>query len=92
MADFGENFRGPRPFVVCPFLCNQRDSQSHVFSCQSTIQLELNGKYDDVFKENIPISTGYSLTKINKMRKKFFEENNISIFSSENPNRKRKKS
>ena len=33
MADFGENFRGHRNFVVCPFVCNQCDSQSHTYTC-----------------------------------------------------------
>ena len=92
MADFGENYRGQRKYVICPFLCNQRDSQYHSFQCNGVInRTPVNGTYNDIFKEDIPITTCYTLTKI---RNSYLEENNISVYSSENPgqNRKRKRS
>ena len=94
MADFGENFKGPRTFVVCPFLCNQRDSQSHSFTCSGVTQkIEIKGSYKDIFEMSIPATTGYTLTKIKRMRSIFLEEHNISVFPGERrPNLKRKKS
>ena len=89
MADFGQNFRGHRNFVVCPFVCNQRDSQSHSFTCLGIGQkVEIVGKYEDIFDMNIPVTTGYTLTKIKRMRSTFLEEQNISVFPGERPKQK----
>ena len=95
MADFGENYRGQRKYVICPFLCNQRDSQHHSFECNGVInRTPVNGTYNDIFKDDIPITTCYTLTKIRKIRNSYLEESNISVYSNESPvqNRKRKHS
>ena len=58
MAEFGENFRGQRDFVICPFLCNQKDSQNHSFKCSGiNMTLSIDSNYNDIFKEEIPVKT-----------------------------------
>ena len=95
MAEFGENYRGQREFVICPYLCNQKDSQGHSFQCKGvTNNITVNGTYSDIFNDEIPITTSYTLTKIRKIRNNFLEETNKSIYSNaiQNQNRKRKHS
>ena len=81
MANFGENFRGQRDFVICPFLCNQRDSQEHSFLCMGIKEkIEIDNNYEDIFKVNISTKSVYVLTRIRKFRDAYLEEQKISVF------------
>ena len=94
MAEFGENYRGQGEYVICPFFCNQRDSQSHAFQCEGVMnRTTITGNYSDIFETDIPITTCFTLTKIRTIRNTFLEETNISVYSSQNQiqNRKRKR-
>ena len=92
MAEFGENYRGQREYVICPYLCNKRDSQQHSFECKGvTNQITVNGTYSDIFNSEIPITTCYTVTKIRKIRNVLLEETNISVYSNENQNQNRKR-
>ena len=55
MLDFGENFRGSRSEVLCPFGCYlKKDSQFHSFECNGRMQkLNVDGEYKDLFKVKI---------------------------------------
>ena len=91
MAEFGENFRGQRQFVICPFLCNQKDSQMHSFNCIGITQkLQIDSTYTEIFKNNIPVKTAYSLTKIRKLRESYLEEKSLSVFPTVQKYQKRK--
>ena len=91
MAEFGENYRGQRSYVICPYLCYQKDSQAHSFQCTGvTDKIEVNGQYSDIFKNDIPVQTIHTLTKIRKLRQNFLEDENISVFSNSKQGQKRK--
>ena len=83
MADFGENFRGNRENVLCPFQCPDFDNQEHSYICE-IIRKKVNiiGNYTDIFKEDIPLYTGLTVSKILKTRKALLEERYIeySVF------------
>ena len=85
-----EYFKGPQLSVEN----KQRNSQSYFFTCSGVTQkIEIKGSYKDIFEMSIPATTGYTLTKIKRMRSIFLEEHNISVFPGERrPNLKRKKS
>ena len=91
MAEFGENYRGQRSYVICPYLCYQKDSQAHSFQCTGvTDKIEVNGQYSDIFKNDIPVQTIHTLTKIRKLRQNFLEDENISVFYNGKQGQKRK--
>ena len=76
MLNFGENFRGARPSVPCPFACPMaRDSETHLFLCSSVNKEEV-GKvrredflHEDISAENISI-----LEKLLKQRDSLLEQ------------------
>ena len=75
MAQFGENFRGSKEHVNCPFNCIEYDSQQHSYECtllQS--RTTIDGKYEDIFLEKVPIHAGKTVANIIHTRESILEE------------------
>ena len=69
MAKFGENFRGPHGPKLCPLCLSHLDNQPMAFNCP-VIKPKLNetGKYDYIFRSEIPSETIENLKIITKLR------------------------
>ena len=78
MASFGENFRNGQEQVPCP-LCNVHlDSQPMAFQCTKIkSEIQLRGKYEDLFKDIIPEELVKTLCKIEDYRTKYLEERTV---------------
>ena len=58
MANFGEN-----ALVQCPLCLNHFDSQEMAFQCPKLkSEMELEGIYQDIFKDDISVSLAKTLT------------------------------
>ena len=73
MESFGENFRGGRSSVSCPFCENHNDNQYDAFyNCDYIQQLiETEGQYEDIFGDTIPKKVIKTLSKITNIRKQW---------------------
>ena len=69
--EFGENFRGGRLSVNCPFCNLHVDSQEQVFNNCTFIQeqIEINGNYMDIFESKVDQSIIKSIARISSFRK-----------------------
>ena len=69
MANFGENFRGQSDPKQCPLCLSHLDNQQMAYICPK-IKPSLNdaGKYDGIFKMDVPIETIRNLRIIDKIR------------------------
>ena len=76
MAEYGENFRGGRDKVFCPFLCpDSLDSQVHSFHCETIRKhTTVEGTYEDIFDDNIPTRTCSTVTNIISVRRRLLTE------------------
>ena len=75
MADFGENFRGQRDQVLCPFKCPDRDSQQHSYVCEKiTSKTTITGDYNEIFNDSISLHVGKTIYNILHTRKSLLEE------------------
>ena len=75
MAFYGENFSQNDTPVSCP-LCDQHlDNQAMGFNnCQVTkINVQIQGQYSDLFKQNIPKNLVKTLQQIDDLRKENIE-------------------
>ena len=69
MAPFNENFKGQGPPKLCPLCENFIDSQIHSFHCSKMIShIEINGRYEDIFKQKINKELLKTLKKILEVR------------------------
>ena len=75
MAEFGENYRGGRAQVICP-LCNVHlDNQEMSYQCpQIKSEVQIEGKIEDIYKEEINVKTVKTIEKITEVRKSQQEE------------------
>ena len=75
MAEFGENYRGGRAQVICP-LCNVHlDNQEMSYQCpQIKSEVQIEGKIEDIYKEEINVKTVKTIAKITEVRKSRQEE------------------
>ena len=74
--DYGENFRGSRSQVPCPFLCtNASDSQLHsLHECiQIKNKINIEATNDDFMSENISTQHVHDLNRLLKIRKQELE-------------------
>ena len=69
MSDFSENFRGLSDPKQCPLCHTHLDNQQMAFSCP-VIKPKLNvkGKYEGIFKTDVPIETIQNLRIIRNIR------------------------
>ena len=69
--DFGENFRGGRSSVTCPYCDLHCDSQEQMFNKCSYIKdkIEVNGNYMNIFGNNIDQTIIKTITRISNFRK-----------------------
>ena len=75
MADFQENFQGSQGHTPCPLCLVHSDSQALAFQCPKLkSEVELRGKYDDIFTEEIPLELVETLTKVMKYRDDFKQQ------------------
>ena len=72
MAEFGENDRGGWAQVICP-LCNVHlDNQEMSYQIKSEVLIE--GKIEDIYKEEINVKTVKTIEKITEVRKSLQED------------------
>ena len=76
MADFGENYRGARDQVNCPLCNSHRDKQELSYTCK-VIQneVELKGTFEDIYSDEISLSTIEDIQKITEVRKEMITNN-----------------
>ena len=75
MANFGENFRGPRGPQVCPLCSNHLDNQQQSFVCPKVKEsVEVKVEYSNIFRKNIPAELFRVLEEIESVRKDFMEK------------------
>ena len=69
MANYGENFRGPRGPQMCPLCLNHLDNQPQGFTCQKVLEkLKIDIDYSNIFKKNIPAELFKLLEEIEAVR------------------------
>ena len=78
MAKFEENYKNGRKNVLCPLCHLHYDTQSMAFQCQIiSSEVSVIGKYEDIFKDDIPLEVAKTLIKIMDFRTKYLEERRI---------------
>ena len=78
MANFGENFKNGSLQVPCPLCHIHLDSQALAFQCPTVKkEVEILGKYDDIFKDQIPKDVAETLVNIINFRTKYLDERMI---------------
>ena len=78
MADYRENYNGKSQTTICPLCENHPDSQKWAFECQETKKnVNINGKYSNIFSDNITKDIVKTVCDIKKYRTEFLEERNI---------------
>ena len=74
MARFGENFRGGTEQKICPLCKLHLDNQEMSMQCPEIInKVEIKGKLEDLFKDEIKPEIIETITKITKIRKEIEE-------------------
>ena len=73
MANYGENFRGPRGPVMCPLCGLHLDRQAICFDNCPTLRdnVQIRGTYSDVHKQKIQVEVANSLVQIDKVREEY---------------------
>ena len=77
MADFNENFKSSYGHIPCPLCHLHLDSQVMAFQCP-VLKANINiiGKYEDIFNEDIPQMLVQSVVKIMQYRETNVQERN----------------
>ena len=72
MAKFSENFRGPHGPKLCPLCLSHLDNQQMAFTCP-VIKPELDetGKYEYIYRSEIPSETIKNLKIITRFREEY---------------------
>ena len=69
MANFQENFPGNSGHNPCPLCLVHLDSQALCLQCPMVkSEIDIKGKMDDIFSEDIPMEIVNTLTKVMKLR------------------------
>ena len=69
MANFSENFCGPGGPKLCPLCSTHLDNQQMAFRCPEILpQLNKKGKYEGLFRTEIPLETVQNLRIISELR------------------------
>ena len=69
MANFSENFRGPGGPKLCPLCSTHLDNQQMAFRCPEILpQLNKKGKYEGLFRTEIPLETVQNMRIISELR------------------------
>ena len=70
MADFSENYRGPKDPQLCPLCGLHLDNQSNSFQCYIVKEkTKVTGEYLQIFQTNIPAQLFQLLELITEIRK-----------------------
>jgi hypothetical protein len=78
MANFGENFKNGRKQVPCPLCQSHLDSRSMAFKCPKLKEeVEIKGKYEDLYKDNIPKDLVKTIMDISEFRRNHLEEKSL---------------
>ena len=80
MANYKENYRGNNGHMPCILCLAHLDSQAGSFSChviRENVQLE--GKYSDIFTDKISTSLARTLVNIDKFREEHMNTRNIEM-------------
>ena len=72
MANFSNNFKGGKPTAVCPLCLTDADMQKHSYQCNIINKnIQVKGKYEDVFAPNIEKETAVTVENIVKFREQY---------------------
>ena len=71
MANFSENFRGPGGPKLCPLCSTHLDNQQMAFMCPEIKPNLGKGKYEALFRDEIPMETIENLRIITKSRQEY---------------------
>ena len=75
MEIFGENFRGGNGPATCPLCHLHLDNEEMSFQCQAIQSvMEIKGKMEDIYQQNIKKETVETITKISRYRKQILEK------------------
>ena len=70
MLEFGENYRGGRPQVMCPLCALHLDNQEMSYQCPVVKSgVELSGNIEEIYKDQIPPETAETIERILEFRK-----------------------
>jgi hypothetical protein len=68
-AKLKENMKNGYQSSLCPFCHVQPDNQSHSVQCTVVkSRVKIDGNYEDIFKEKIPLNISKTLLNIFKLR------------------------
>ena len=74
MANFSENFRGPGGPKLCPLCSTHLDNQQMAFTCPVVKPNLSTGKYEALFRDEIPMETVKNLRIITKLREEYLNK------------------
>ena len=78
MSNYSDNFRGSGGTSACPLCQNHPDNQKWSFECSKVNEnINIEGKYSNIFSEKITKETINTLMEINKLRTDFLDQRNI---------------
>ena len=68
-AKYKNNMKNSYLSPCCPFCFVQLDSQQHSLQCEKVLsKIKIEGKYEDIFKEDIPSDITKTLMRMKKLR------------------------
>ena len=71
MANFQENFQGVKGHTPCPLSFLHFDSQQISFQCPNVkSEVEINGTYEDIFTDTVPMEVFVTISNIMSFREK----------------------
>ena len=72
---FGENFKGNKKEVICVLCEKHEDTEEKSFEqCEKVKEeLDIEGKFSDIFKSNVSPKTANTINKITKLRERIIE-------------------
>ena len=80
MANFRENFKGGEEQTTCPLCQTHLDSQVMALKCPKlTTEVKINGKYEDLFREDISMKLVKTLTDIMTYSNKYDQEHGLEF-------------
>ena len=75
MERYGENFRGGASSITCPLCKTHLDNQAMSFQCPIIKnEIDIKGKMNDVYKEDIPKDSIQTILDITRFRKRKLEK------------------
>ena len=74
MANFSEHLWGPAGPKLCPLCSTHLDNQQMAFICPVVKPNLSTGKYEALFRDEIPMETVENLRRITKIREEYLDK------------------